>query len=422
MRALLRTDLAETRQFSKVRPARARDATRLLMVASIAPVDALRLVPLAEAARESGFDPQIAVLRAPGAPAHDPALSQLQASGLPVFTIDPPAGRGFFPALEQYRALMRIVRQVNPRIVHALGLRAVLVAGVIARRKRLAAVHSPDLVAQHLTRGPMTRWGRRMALGAGLAFAFGHRQAQVHVATPEDRAALIDAHVLDGRRSFLSRGIGVDLDAYHPRSAEAPAEDTVIVAFPPPDVLGREALATVIETARTLKEHGLPARFVLIGGQDQDRISRATQKVLQTWQNEGLIEWWELADNLAETLRRVDVFCVPVMPGRQASMTHLVAAAASGLTLIATDCAAFRDVIRHDLNGLLVPLGDGGALQAACVKAVRDRAFRQQAFHRSREIAMAEFGLEASITAALTMYQAALTPPARLRFFVRQPG
>lgn len=422
MRALLRTDLAETRQFSKVRPARSRDATRLLMVASIAPADALRLVPLAEAARESGFDPQIVVLRAPDAPANDPALSELQASGLAFFKIDPPSGHGFFPALEQYRALNRIVKQVNPHIIHAVGLRAVLAAGAIARQKRIAAVHSPDLVAQHLTPGPMTRWGRRVALGAGLAFAFGHRQAQVHVATPEDRAALIDAHVLDPKRSFLSRGIGVDLNAYHPRSGEPPAEDTLIVAFPPPDVLGREALATVIDTARALIEQGLPARFVLIGGQDQDRISRPTQKVLQAWQNEGLIEWWELADNLAETLRRVDVFCVPVAPGRQAAMTHLVAAAASGLTLIATDCAAFRDVIRHDLNGLLVPLGDGGALRAACIKAVRDRAFRQQAAQRSREIATAEFGLEASITAALTMYQAALTPPARLRFFVRQAG
>jgi len=416
----LRTDLAETRHAPKVRPSRSRDVTRLLIVASVAPQDALRLIPLAEAARAAGYEPQIALITNPLGPSQDSALSRLAGSGLTLFRIDAPADRGVRAAFEQYRALSRIVRRAAPQIIHAVGLRAVLVAGAIARLKGLAVVHSPDLISQHLVRGAETSWGRRMVLATGLALVFGHRRAQVHVVTPDDRAALVDAHVLVARRSFLSRGTGVDLHHFYPRASEPAVDEPTIIALPPPDILGRDALRVVVASARRLKSQGLAARFVLIGGQDQDRISADSQKALQAWQDEGLVEWWELADNLAETLRRVDVFCVPVPASRGGAMGQLIAAAATGLTLVATDCGAFRDVIRHDLNGLLVPFGDTDAFEAACIKVVKDRAFRAQAAQRSREIATAEFGLDASITATLTMYQAALTPPARMRFFARE--
>lgn len=415
----LRTDLAETRHSSQARPVRIREATRLLIVASVPPQEALRLVPLAEAARASGFDPQIALLPGHDVLAHDAAMSQLASSGLPLYRIDPPARAGVRAALTQSRALRRVVQKASPQIIHAVGLRAVLVSGLIARTRGIAIVHSPDLLAPLVTRGTSTSWARRTALRAALAFVFAGRRAQVHVTTPEDRIALTNARLLDPRRSFLSRGIGIDLRDFHPQAAGEPVE-TPIVAFPPPDILGRDALATVVAVARRMREHDRAARFVLIGGQDEERISAETQSAMQAWQNEGLIEWWELADNLAETLRRVDIFCLPVSAGQHGAMPLLVAAAATGLTLIATDCAAFRDVIRHDLSGLLVPLGDVGALDAACAKALGDRAFRAQMGARAREIATAEFALDASITATLTMYHAALTPPSRLRVFARK--
>lgn len=415
----MRTDLAETRHFSQTRPLQFREATRLLIVASVSPQDALRLVPLAEAARESGFEPQIALLPGPDIPAQDAAMSRLSSSDVPLFKIDPPPRAGMRAALAQSRTLHRVVQKAAPQIIHAVGLRAVLMAGVIARAKGIAIVHSPDLLAPLVTRGETTRWARRTALRTALAFVFSGRRAQVHVTTPEDRAALTGARVLDPRRSFLSRGLGVDLHDFHPPAAGTPAA-TPILAFPPPDILGRDALATVIAVARRMKDNGRAARFVLIGGQDEERISADTQSEMQAWQNEGLIEWWELADNLAETLRRVDVFCLPVAAGQTGAMPLLVAAAATGLTLIATDCPAFRDVIRQDLSGLLVPLGDVNALDAACAKALGDRAFRAQAGVRAREIAAAEFALDASITATLTMYHAALTPTSRLRVFARK--
>ena len=56
----------------------------------------------------------------------------------------------------------------------------------------------------------------------------------------------------------------------------------------------------------------------------------------------------------------------------------LIEAMAAGVPVVATDVPGIRDVVRHDLTGLLVPPDDPAALAAAIDRAVTDDALRRQ--------------------------------------------
>src|SRR5687768_11932079 len=68
-------------------------------------------------------------------------------------------------------------------------------------------------------------------------------------------------------------------------------------------------------------------------------------------------------------LAEADVLCAPSLGGESFGMV-LTEAFAAGTPVVASDIAGYRDVVSHDVNGVLVPRGDPTAL----AEALRDLA------------------------------------------------
>ena len=79
-------------------------------------------------------------------------------------------------------------------------------------------------------------------------------------------------------------------------------------------------------------------------------------------------------------LREADVLCAPSLGGESFGMV-LTEAFAQGTPVVASDIAGYRDVVRHGVDGLLVPRGDGVAL----AEALRDLALEPAAPRRAGE-------------------------------------
>jgi len=54
----------------------------------------------------------------------------------------------------------------------------------------------------------------------------------------------------------------------------------------------------------------------------------------------------------------------------------LIEAMAAGVPVVATNAPGIRDVVQHEENGLLVPVGDVDALRQAIKRVVGDAALR----------------------------------------------
>ncbi len=82
---------------------------------------------------------------------------------------------------------------------------------------------------------------------------------------------------------------------------------------------------------------------------------------------------------------------VAVLPSRREGLPKsLLEAAAYGRPLVATDVPGCREIARHDVNALLVPVDDPGPLAGALAVLARDPALRRRLGAAGREMVETE--------------------------------
>jgi glycosyltransferase involved in cell wall biosynthesis len=364
----------------------------------------------ARALSECGYDIHVAAPVDPEAEAQSEAAARAGA-GLGVHLYRVPRLTAYpFRALASLRALARCMRAVRPRLVHCIGLGPTLEGGVIARAKGIATVHNLGGIAQALACEQPVGAMRRFMLARALDFVLGHRKALITVDSAEEKALLVRFGVADPGRVFIARGVGADLRRHEPRPTEArPQDGPLVVICASPLTVGAGA-RDFITVARRLRAKGSVARFVLIGARAPRSADALPEQEFLHALAEGVVEWWGDSRELVAALRQADIFCLPAHESEGVPRV-LIEAAASGLPLVATDLPGCRQVVRQGANGLLVPPQCEGALESAVMRLIDDPAFRRAAGAMSREIAFAEFSLDAVITSVLTLYRLAAERP-----------
>jgi len=98
-----------------------------------------------------------------------------------------------------------------------------------------------------------------------------------------------------------------------------------------------------------------------------------------------------------------------VLPSyREGLPRGLIEAAAVGRAIVTTDAPGCREVVRHEENGLLVPVGDSEAVAAAIGRLLDDPALRHRLAARGRDLAVSEFSVEHFVEASLATYDRVL--------------
>ena len=82
----------------------------------------------------------------------------------------------------------------------------------------------------------------------------------------------------------------------------------------------------------------------------------------------------------------------------------LIEAAACGRALVASDVPGCREIVQHELNGLLVPARAPEPLAAALRRLLQDAALRQRMGVAGRELVLREFSLERVNAVTLALY------------------
>ena len=77
----------------------------------------------------------------------------------------------------------------------------------------------------------------------------------------------------------------------------------------------------------------------------------------------------------------------------------LIEAMASGIPVVATDAPGIRDVVRHEVTGLLVPVAAPRELAAAMQRIIEDPALRNQLVERGKVEVRERFSWDAVLPA-----------------------
>lgn len=348
-------------------------------------------LPLAVAARRAGFDVTVVTrLAAHGRPIAEAGLKAIH------FGMN---RRGLNPLalLREAVALACILRREGPDVVHLVALRPIVAGGLAARiagcRGVVFAVTGLGFL---FTDGGRLSWIRQL-LKRALPWLLSRG---LTIVQNGDDAGQLAEFGLSRQLLRVIRGAGVNVAAFAPR----PCHGVTPVVMLASRLLWDKGVGEFVEAARMLR--GRPARFVLVGAIDPDNPTAIADSDLKRWFAEEVVEWWGHCDDMAATLAKAALVCLPSY--REGLPKVLLEAMACGKACIATDVPGCRDVVRHEDNGLLVPVKDAIAL-AATIGRLLDHPEKLEAMgRRGRQRAVDEFDQERVIEATLAVYREVL--------------
>ncbi|HAP76148.1 MAG TPA: glycosyltransferase family 1 protein [Acidimicrobiaceae bacterium] len=187
------------------------------------------------------------------------------------------------------------------------------------------------------------------------------------VAVSKDAKALVEP-AIGGDFEILFNG--VELDAY--RAAEAWPTDGPTIFF-----CGRHEERKGLDVLLAAMPSLGPdvTLWVASNGPDTERLQAQTA-------GDSRVQWLgRLSDEeKISRLKGADVFCAPSLRGESFGVV-LIEAMAAGTCIVASSLDGYRNVATDDVDSLLVPPGDVGALAAALQRALTDRELSARLVH-----------------------------------------
>lgn len=352
---------------------------------------------LATALRDAGHE---VVLLSPPGPYGDRLL------GLGFRWIAAPMQRASLNPLRELALLVwlcRWMRQERPDVVHGFTIKAAVygaLAGRLAGAAQINAIAGMGYV--YIGDTPKARILRPL-VRALMRLALGGERGLLILQNPDDVRLFEQAGIVAPQRIRLIRGSGVNCARFAPPiDDDNPASGGPVRLVLAARLLWDKGLAEFVEAARILKAENRDVRFVLAGVPDPGNPAAVPEQTILAWQAEGLVQWLGHVTDMPALLADADIVALPSY--REGLPKSLIEAAACARPLIATDVPGCREVVTHDVDGLLVPARDAPALARAIARLQDNPALARRLGLAAREKALAEFDEFIVISRTLAVY------------------
>lgn len=334
---------------------------------------------MVRAAREVGFDVAVGTR----VRKHGP---QLAAEGLRIVPISFVRGRlGPVSALVAINNLIAIIRSERPDVVHCVGLPMCVLGGLAARisgiKKIILAptglghLWTSTSMRTRLLRGLVKIVLGKLSSGEDVHFIFENREDPLQFRIP-----------FNDPRLTIIRGAGVDPNAF--QFAEEPPAPPVKIAVVC-RMVRTKGVEECVRAARLAIMCGANIELHLFGTPDPSNPVSFTAAELSQFSKQDGIFWHGWTDDISKVWRNHHI--AMLLSYREGLPVSLVEAAACGRPMIAADAVGCREVVRHGVNGYLVPVKDVVQAAARLHELSSDSELRRQMGAAANESFNAEF-------------------------------
>ncbi len=126
------------------------------------------------------------------------------------------------------------------------------------------------------------------------------------------------------------------------------------------------------------------ARLIVAGAFDEKQKEPFARQAEADGLHDVHFRSWPSNDMLARFYRTADLLCAP-STGFESFGLVLVEAMAAGRPVVTSDIPGYREVVRHEVEGLLVPPGDEEGLAAALLRLLADKEQQERMGRNGRE-------------------------------------
>lgn len=215
--------------------------------------------------------------------------------------------------------------------------------------------------------------------------------SRVIVQNTQDLETLARDLRINRRHIFLVEGSGVDEEAF-PFTPLPPMEPAPRILVPA-RLIHEKGIREACQASRLLSEGGVPHEMIFAGQPDPGNPHSFTAEDIATLAaDHPCTRFIGQVDDMASLLQTCHVVCLPSY--REGLPRALIEAFAAGRAVVTCDTTGCAHLVRHNRNGLLVPVRDGPALAAALQRLLTDEVLRLRLIQQAREEFLQTYTLE----------------------------
>nr|MBA2404378.1 glycosyltransferase family 4 protein [Bdellovibrionales bacterium] len=364
-----------------------------------------RLV-MAQGAQKAGYDVHVA--------SEDTGVTEkVRELGFTFHRLD--LNRGGLNPIADFAAFIRLVfllARVRPDILHNVSIKPVIygsTAGTIVGLKRIVclvnglgyAFQAKGLKGKFVIRVAKALYHNALAL-PGIRVIFQN---------PDDQDYFVTEQLVDANKTILIRGSGVNTKKFPP--TPQPQNPKPVVLFVG-RLLKSKGVDDLINAAKILKEEKIDFILRIVGEPDERNPEALPKDYIEELHKYDVIEWMGRQTDMPKFYREADLIVLP-QQNREGLPLTLLEASSSARAIIATDVPGCREVVRHNVNGLLVPPKNPIELAKALKILIQDAELRKKFGEKGAEIVEKEFSAEIVQKQLSAVYESLLNDSVGLR-------
>lgn len=328
-------------------------------------------------------------------------LPEFEDLGVPLYFV-PKKRRVDWAAM---RLLAQIAKRNNIHVInahHFLSLAYSYYAARIGYRTGL-------VYTEHSENDILNATGKWRPIGSWL---LGASDAAVGISHPVARALASHFHVRDSKVHTIENGVDVGLfdpagvDRAELRQRLGYSRDHIVVGHVANFRRNKNHLFLLKGFHEFAKRYP-EARLLLIGQGFEGDPESSTGEILQYVAACGLsaqVQVMGYRSDIEDLLHAMDIFCM--VSYREGLPLSVMEAMASGLPIVGTNVEGIRDVVTHDVNGILVEVDDVSGLVATLEKLAADPVRRRHMGDASRRLARENYDIRICVERTEELFQA----------------
>ncbi len=205
----------------------------------------------------------------------------------------------------------------------------------------------------------------------------------------DDRDLFVKNNLIKVEQTTLVPGSGINTELFKPKQIQEENKKDITFLFIA-RLVRDKGIVEYIEAVKKIKSDYLNIQFKVLGSLYPGNPTAITQEELNTWIDDGYIEYLGHSDDVKLEILKVD--CIVLPSYREGLSRVLLEAASLAKPIITTDTPGCRDVVNNGVNGYLCEVKDADSLAEQMEKMIllSDEA-RGEMGKKGREKVMKEF-------------------------------
>jgi len=331
-------------------------------------------------------------------------LDLLEKSGLIVHNLSLHRSRSGISIFSEFWALLSIIKDITPDIVHLVTIKPVLLGGIASRLANVPAVVSAISGLGFTFHGNGFVFSlRRKFISLFYYLSLGHKNQKIIFQNNDDKLKLFKIRKDINNRSVLIQGSGVDLSLYSVVENNFNHPVVMMAAR----LLSSKGVREFVQASKIICTDNKNVRFVLLGDTDPLNPESIKKSEISQWKEDGLVEIWGYRSDMNNIIPKANIVVLPSYYG-EGLPKILIEAAACGRVVITTDHPGCKDAITQK-TGVLIPIKNSEALADAIRDLLQNPQKAIKMGEAGRELAEQNYSIEKVCKKHIKIYKDLLT-------------